>query len=76
MFTGGAASKDTHILCDASVFARDIANERADSMTPKHIHDVALAVARDHGMQVYELVGQQLLDNGLNMLHAVGKAAA
>jgi hypothetical protein len=57
------------------VLARDVANERSDVMTPAAVQSIASDIAAEHGFPMTVLVGDELLAGGLNLLHAVGRAA-
>ena len=61
--------------CNGTVFARDVANERSDAMSPQTLQDLAVAVGASHDMMVSTIVGSDLKTLGLNMLYAVGQAA-
>ena len=66
---------DTEVKCNSTIFARDVANERADVMSPEGVHNAAAAVAAEHGLALHSLVGPQLTHEGLHLLHAVGQSA-
>lgn len=44
---------DVTKLCECTVFARDITNERADEMHPARLHDIAKQIAAISGMEVH-----------------------
>ena len=76
VFAGSASTHDDVVTdCNGTIFARDIANERADVMSPQGVHDQAAAVAAAHGLTITANVGPALVQQGLNLLHAVGKSA-
>ena len=60
---------------NGTVFARDLANERADVMNPSGLQAAAAAVAADTGMELEVLRGDELHEKGLRLLAAVGQAA-
>ncbi len=66
---------DAVTTANGTVFARDVANERADAMCPATVAALAREVAAVRGMTVTEVVGRDLVAQGLHMLHAVGQAA-
>ena len=57
------------------VVARDCGNERADEMHPDRVEAVARAVAAESGMEVFALVGEELLAAGMHMHYSVGQGA-
>jgi leucyl aminopeptidase len=70
-------------LARGSVLARDIANERSEVMTPLELQEIAkeIALVADSvpgvTARVHVLEGEdELLSEGLGMLHAVGQAAS
>jgi leucyl aminopeptidase len=67
--------EESAILAAGTIFARDLANERADEMHPSRLEDVARQVAAVAGMSVFTCTGPELVSEGLHMLHAVGQAA-
>lgn len=70
-----AAVAATATLAEATIFARDVANERADEMHPAKMEAVARAVAAEIGAEVHVVSGDDLLTNGLHLMHAVGQSA-
>lgn len=75
MLSGIVPSSSLLPLLNATILARDVANERSTVMTPAGVEEVALTVAHEHGMQATVISGQALVDAGLLLFHAVGKAA-
>jgi leucyl aminopeptidase len=63
-------------LAFATALARDLINTPAADMLPSHLAAEAEALAERHGATCNVLVGDELLDAGLNTIHAVGRAAA
>ena len=57
------------------MFARDIANDRSDVMTPAEVEAAARTVAGAHGLTLTVLEGDALIAHGLRLFHAVGQAA-
>lgn len=72
-FDGGDESVGTK--CAATVFARDVANERSNVMTPARVEEIASEVARERGLEMTVLRGDELLSQGLRLFHAVGQCA-
>lgn len=70
-----AAAKRAAVLAEATLFARDLVNERADEMHPGRLEEVARGVAAAAGAEVFVCAGADLLPAGLHLLHAVGQAA-
>ena len=63
------------VLAEATIFARDLSNERADEMHPARLESVAAGVAAEIGAEMHVLRGDALTAAGLHMLAAVGQAA-
>lgn len=66
------------VLCtaDAVAMVRDLVNTPADDMGPAHLQDAVEALAETHGATCGTIVGDDLLDEDLPAIHAVGRAAA
>lgn len=62
-------------VCNATIFARDLANERADVANPEYLETVARTVAQDTGLGLHVLGMEQLQQQGLNLLAAVGQGS-
>eukprot|EP00042_Codosiga_hollandica_P057325 m.846185 g.846185 ORF g.846185 m.846185 type:complete len:515 (-) comp59556_c0_seq9:90-1634(-) len=60
---------------DATIFARDLANERADIASPDLFHTLAQEIADRGQLKLSAVVGEELPAQGLNLLHAVGQAS-
>jgi len=61
----------------AAVFlARDLINKPANRMGPKDLAVAVWQLASEHGGDINEIVGDDLLSENLPMIHAVGAAAA
>ena len=69
------AARRAAVLAEATLFARDLVNERADEMHPGRLEEVARGVAAAAGAEVFVCAGADLLPAGLHLLHAVGQAA-
>lgn len=61
---------------DAVFRTRDLVNTPAADMTPAELEAVARALAEEFGANVDCIVGDELLSRDLQMIHAVGRAAA
>lgn len=70
-----AAAKTAAVLADATIFARDLANERADELHPARLEAVARAVAAEASAEFFVCAGEDLLSQGLHLLHAVGQSS-
>lgn len=70
-----AAGELAAALAEATVFARDLSNERADEMNPARLEAEARAVAAEIGASVTVVTGAELLEKGLHLMAAVGQAA-
>eukprot|EP00501_MAST-03F_sp_TOSAG23-6_P000155 GSMAST32.ASY1.ANO1.158.1 assembled CDS len=66
------------VLADATIFARDLGNLRADIANPAFIESLARQVGETHGdnLSVKVLQQPQLHELGMNLLAAVGQGAA
>eukprot|EP00823_Brevimastigomonas_motovehiculus_P008001 TRINITY_DN71_c1_g1_i1.p1 TRINITY_DN71_c1_g1~~TRINITY_DN71_c1_g1_i1.p1 ORF type:complete len:580 (+),score=146.05 TRINITY_DN71_c1_g1_i1:41-1741(+) len=64
------------VYAAATIFARELANERADVATPLYMESVARSVCQAHELTFTLLQDTQLQQLGLDMIHAVGKAAS
>jgi leucyl aminopeptidase len=60
----------------ADGFARDLINTPAEDMGPGELAQAARDLAAELGMQAKVTVGEALLKNDFNLVHAVGRAAA
>jgi leucyl aminopeptidase len=58
----------------ADALARDLINTPAGDMGPEQLSAAAGALAARHGAGFREIVGDALLDERLDMIHAVGRA--
>jgi leucyl aminopeptidase len=67
--------KDIKALCDATIFARDLSNERGDVATPDEFELLALEFASKMKLNVNVIKGEELVSKGLNLLHSVGRAS-
>lgn len=69
------AIKETTAFAEGTIFARDLANERADEMTPGKLESIARSLAAETGAELHVVSGTDLLDKGLHLLYNVGQAA-
>jgi leucyl aminopeptidase len=60
----------------ASSLARDLVNTPANDMSPAHLMEAALAVAKKYGAIARIYIGNELLANNFPTVHAVGRAGA
>jgi leucyl aminopeptidase len=70
-----AAAQQTAALCDCTIFARDLATERADEMSPEHLEAVAGAIAAETGATLTVVKGEDLIKHGLHLMAAVGQSS-
>jgi leucyl aminopeptidase len=59
----------------ATTLTRDLINTPATDMMPSHLAEAVMAVAREHGASVDQIVGDELLSENYPMIHAVGRAS-
>lgn len=62
-------------IADAVAMGRDLVNMPANDLGPDGIEEAARRLAERHGAEVEVIVGDDLLDANLPMIHAVGRAA-
>jgi len=60
----------------ATFLVRDLVNTPAEDMSPDAIEDAARKLAGAYSAQIAVTTGDDLLTENLNMIHAVGRAAA
>ena len=63
-------------IAEGVFLARDLINTPANDMGPEELSDAARAVAKRHGAQFSEIVGEALLKKNYPLIHAVGKGSA
>jgi leucyl aminopeptidase len=69
-----AAEVDRHVA--AATLARDLINTPANELGPDALEQQAHHFARRYGADIKVIVGDELLDAQLPMIHAVGRASA
>jgi leucyl aminopeptidase len=57
-------------------YARDLQNENSDIVNPQSFSQLAQEIAHEHGMSFKVITGADVKKQGLNLLHAVGRASA
>ena len=62
-------------ICNGTLLARNIANERADDANPAHFDELARKIASDHGLCYSSLHGDALVKEGMHLMQAVGQGA-
>lgn len=75
MVDQGDRLSETRSLIEAIHLCRDLINMPASDMGPVALHEAAIDLAKAHGAKTHVLIGQELLENNLPMIHAVGRAA-
>jgi leucyl aminopeptidase len=63
-------------IVEAIWLGRDLINTPSGDLGPKELEDATRALAQRHSGTVSSIVGDDLLDSNLPMLHAVGRASA
>lgn len=63
-------------ITEGVFLARDLINTPASDMGPTALEKTARSLAERHGADIDVTVGEDLLDDGFPMIHAVGRAAA
>ena len=64
------------VLVRGARLSRDLINTPAEEMGPAQIEAAIVALADRHGAACSTIAGDDLLDHDLNLIHAVGRAAA
>jgi len=72
---GDMAADETDALVTAIARGRDMINTPPSDMGPVAMFDMANTVAKSHGADVTQIVGDDLLEQNYPMIHAVGRAA-
>lgn len=70
-----AVAKRTKTLCEGTILARDVCNERSEEMNPDSLSMVIKELGEMHRMRFTEIAGEDLLSHGMNLIYAVGKAS-
>jgi leucyl aminopeptidase len=66
---------ETRSLVEATHLCRDLINTPAGDMGPVALHKAAESLAAEYGADVTVTIGEDLLEENLPMIHAVGRAA-
>ena len=73
------ALQETMLVTNATLFARDLGNERADIANPDYIEEIATSIFNKYssnGNLTYKsIVGEELANNQLNLIYAVGQGS-
>ncbi len=67
---------DVESLAAAIAQVRDLVNMPPNEMGPAELADTVRALGNQHGAEIREWVGEELLAAGFNMIHTVGRAAS
>jgi len=62
-------------VAECTVFAREMANDRADVITPQSMEELARVVASTHQLKLTVLHEKELRKQGYNLITAVGQGA-
>jgi len=68
-------SEKGRILAEATNLARDMANEPANYMTPSHMAETAMKLAKSHGLEVSVLEREQMSELGMGALSGVAQGS-
>lgn len=63
-------------LAHATAQVRDLVNTPAGDLGPEELAQAVVSLGEQHGAQVRQWVGDELLDAGFPLVHAVGRAAS
>ena len=70
------AIRRAEVIGDAIVFARDLANEPSNVVTPAYLADLAERIAHESGMQCRVMDRAAIEREGMNLLAAVARGSA
>jgi leucyl aminopeptidase len=73
---GNVDGQELTRIVDGVCLARDLINTPSNDMGPAELEEAARTLAGRHGAQVRTIVGDDLLNQGFPLVHAVGRAAA
>jgi leucyl aminopeptidase len=76
LLSSSDALTDLLMVTNAMALVRDLVNTPTQDMGPSDLQDTAEALAERHGAIISTIVGDDLLDENLPAIHAVGRAAA
>ena len=68
-------SEKGRILAEATNLARDMVNEPANYMTPSHMAETAMRLAKSHGLEVSILEREQMAELGMGALLGVAQGS-
>lgn len=72
----GADAAEIDRLARSAFIARDLVNTPANDLGPDAFEDAIAAFARDRGLELRAIRGEDLLAQNFPMIHAVGRASA
>ena len=70
-----AVVKQSATIAECTLFCRDLANDRADTITPSAMESLAQKVATTHQLPFTVVKGDALHTEGLTLIEAVGQGA-
>jgi leucyl aminopeptidase len=73
---GNVDGEDLTRIVDGVCLARDLINTPSNDMGPAELEEAARTLAGRHGAHVRAVVGDDLIEDGFPLVHAVGRAAA
>ena len=71
----GATVKRSATIAECTLFSRDLANDRADTITPSAMEAIAQKVATTHQLPFTVVKGDALHTEGLTLIEAVGQGS-
>ncbi len=66
---------DVQVKIDATIMVRDLINIPANDMGPEQLSNAVKKLADKFGGTYSEIIGEDLLKNNFNLVHAVGRAS-
>ncbi len=76
MVTAKRAIERALAVCEGITLARDLTNTPAQDLGPGELADAAASLARRHGMRCSVLRGDQIKEQGLRLIEAVGRGSS
>lgn len=64
-----------HEITEATRLVRDLINTPAEDMMPQHLAETVETLAKNHGAQFAQIVGEDLLAENYPCIHTVGRAS-
>lgn len=66
---------ETMLVAEGVLYARDLENENSDVMTPAAFEEEVRKAARQYKLKIKVFQEEELLENNMHLIHAVGRGA-